>query len=79
MTTAAESTRPVLAVRYREAVPPRWEEIENTAMARLRTPRHSFSPAFRENCSSTIRGSSTRADHGFTRNYYRENREQWHR
>ncbi|MFD9661029.1 D-2-hydroxyacid dehydrogenase [Rhodococcus sp. NPDC059968] len=64
MTTAAERTRPVVAVLYREALPPRLAEIEEIANVRLTTADgladaldgadvlyqwHSFSPALREN------------------------------
>ncbi|MDT2004162.1 D-2-hydroxyacid dehydrogenase [Rhodococcus opacus] len=64
MTTAAGRTRPVVAVLYREALPPRLAEIEEIADIRLTKAHglaaaldgadvlyqwHSFSPALREN------------------------------
>ncbi|AEF41452.1 D-2-hydroxyacid dehydrogenase [Hoyosella subflava] len=64
MTTAAERTRPIVAVLYREALPPRLAEIEELSDVRLTTADglakaldgadvlyqwHSFSPALREN------------------------------
>jgi phosphoglycerate dehydrogenase-like enzyme len=64
MTTAIDSARPVVAVLYREAVPPRLAEIEEISEVRLTTADglataldgadvlyqwHSFSPALREN------------------------------
>ena len=64
MTAAAERTRPVVAVLYREALPPRLSEIEELAEVRLTKADgladaldgadvlyqwHSFSPALREN------------------------------
>ncbi|MBT2533851.1 D-2-hydroxyacid dehydrogenase [Arthrobacter sp. ISL-48] len=67
MTGAAESTRPVVAVLYREALPPRLPEIEALAEVRLTKADglaaamdgaevlyqwHSFSPALKENWSA---------------------------
>ena len=64
MTAAAERTRPVVTVLYRESLPPRLAEIEDIAEVRLTTADglaealdgadvlyqwHSFSPALREN------------------------------
>jgi phosphoglycerate dehydrogenase-like enzyme len=64
MTTDAERKRPVVAVLYREALPPRLSEIEELAEVRLSTADgladalagadvlyqwHSFSPALRDN------------------------------
>jgi hypothetical protein len=64
MTTAADRRRPVVAVLYRQALPPRLAEIEEISDVRLTQadgltealdgadvlyPWHSFSPALQEN------------------------------